>query len=94
MPVHAEFLLIGWTLQFAMGVAYWILPRFQGGASRASEAAARAAFILLNAGLWLPLLAAIPRLSPVAHVLGRSAEVLAALAFLIHAWPRVKAPSA
>lgn len=28
LPAHAEFLLLGWTLQLALGVAYWILPRF------------------------------------------------------------------
>ena len=28
LPPHLEFLLVGWTLQLAMGVAFWILPRF------------------------------------------------------------------
>ncbi|NOZ73444.1 MAG: hypothetical protein GXP38_16340 [Chloroflexi bacterium] len=26
LPVHMEFLLIGWMVQLAMGMAYWILP--------------------------------------------------------------------
>ena len=34
MPMHIEFVLIGWTLHLAMGVAFWILPRFARGPSR------------------------------------------------------------
>ena len=26
-PSHAHMLLVGWFLQFAVGVAYWLLPR-------------------------------------------------------------------
>ena len=33
LPAHIEFVLFGWTAQLAMGIAFWILPRF-GGASR------------------------------------------------------------
>ena len=29
LPSHIEFLLIGWTVQLALGVAFWILPRWQ-----------------------------------------------------------------
>jgi hypothetical protein len=32
LPLHNEFMLIGWTTQFAMGVAFWILSRFLHGA--------------------------------------------------------------
>ena len=28
LPMHVEFVLVGWTVQLAMGVAFWILPRF------------------------------------------------------------------
>ena len=33
-PIHMEFLLIGWFAQLAMGVAFWILPRFSSGQPR------------------------------------------------------------
>ena len=33
LPMHIEFVLIGWTMQLAMGVAFWILPRFSHGRS-------------------------------------------------------------
>ncbi len=28
LPVHMEFLLVGWLVQLAMGVAFWIFPRW------------------------------------------------------------------
>lgn len=91
LPAHIEFLLLGWTVQLAMGVAFWILPRFSRGPRRGDERLAWLAFGLLNIGVLLagigPLVAA-PALSV---FLGRAAETGAALAFAAHAWPRVKA---
>jgi cbb3-type cytochrome oxidase subunit 1 len=29
-PLHTELLLIGWMVQLAFGVAYWIMPRDRG----------------------------------------------------------------
>lgn len=48
-PPHVEFMLIGWTVQLTMGVAFWILPRFEGGVSRGAVGYAWFAFVLLNA---------------------------------------------
>jgi len=28
LPLHIEFVLVGWTLQLGMGIAFRILPRF------------------------------------------------------------------
>ena len=54
LPAHIEFLLVGWTIQLVMGVATWIFPRFGVRPSPyGSEAAAWAAFALLNAGVCL-----------------------------------------
>lgn len=91
LPAHIEFLLLGWTVQLAMGVAFWILPRFSRAPRRGNERLVWLAFVLLNLGVLLagigPLLAA-----PAWTVfLGRAAEAGAALAFAAHAWPRVKA---
>jgi hypothetical protein len=90
LPPHIEFLLLGWTLQLAMGVAFWILPRLQRGRERGNEALAWWAFGLLNVGVcvvgggWM---LALPGWLP---VLGRVIEAAAAIAFAAHAWPRVK----
>ena len=54
-PTHGHILFVGWFLQFAVGVGYWLLPR-----KRTPEQpdgynvrAAVAAFVLLNSGLLL-----------------------------------------
>ena len=89
LPMHYEFLLIGWTLQLAMGVAFWILPRYLHGAARGDERLVWLAYILLNVGVlgagmsaWLGL--------PGGVLAGRAAELLAALLFAFQAWPRIK----
>jgi hypothetical protein len=93
LPVHIELLLLGWTLNLALGVAYWILPRFKAGAPRGAAWPAWAAFALLNAGIalvcvapWLPVGA-----SADWQLTGRIAEIGAAALFALHAWPRVRA---
>lgn len=83
---HVEFLLLGWTAQLAMGVAFWILPRHPGG-SRGNEGLARAAFLLLNLGI---LSVALQALAPILLLAGRLAETGAGLLFLLHAWGRIR----
>ncbi len=89
LPAHIEFLLVGWTAQLALGVAFWILPRFTGG-SRGNETLAAWALALLNAGIWLAAAQGfIPALAFLA-LPGRFLQGLAALLFALHAWGRVR----
>jgi hypothetical protein len=90
LPAHIEFVLVGWTLQLVLGVAYWILPRFSRGSRRGNQPLAWAAFWLLNSGIAGSVLALLfPSYSwPV--FAARLAETAAILAFAVHAWPRVK----
>jgi hypothetical protein len=90
LPMHYEFLLIGWTLQLAMGVAFWILPRYLYGAARGDERLVWLAYVLLNAGVLSAGLGAWLGLPAGVVLAGRTAEVLAALLFALQAWPRVK----
>ena len=90
LPIHIEFLLIGWTVQLALGVAFWILPRFRTGVERGREEFVWLSYGLLNTGVLAAGLGQSVELPSIVPLLGRSAEVLAAAAFLIHAWPRVK----
>jgi hypothetical protein len=89
LPAHMELLLVGWVVQLAMGVAFWILPRFGQGASRGDERLAWLAFGLLNLGVVLIAAQPVIRLAwlPLA---GRLAESGAALLFLLSQWRRVK----
>lgn len=88
LPAHIECLLMGWTVQLMMGVAFWILPRFQG--QRGNETPAWAAFFLLNAGVLLAGFGPTLALAGGVMTAGRMAEVAAVAAFAIHAWPRIK----
>ena len=91
LPAHMALLLLGWTAQLILGVAFWILPRWRS--SRGDTRPAWAAVIFLNLGVWLvaaaPFLAWLTPLS----LLGRTLEAAAAALFALHAWPRVKPPA-
>jgi cbb3-type cytochrome oxidase subunit 1 len=87
-PAHIELLLVGWMLQLAMGVAYWILPRFQQ--QRGNAVAAWAAFWLLNAGVVLAIVAVLLPAHGWSAALGRLFDAGAAAAFAANAWPRIK----
>lgn len=89
-PLHAELLLIGWTLQLALGVAWWILPRFRSGPERGGDGLAWASFLLLNAGMMTTGVAGSLGGLAVWTATGRSVELLAAVIFASQAWPRVK----
>jgi hypothetical protein len=90
LPFHIEVLLFGWTVQMVMGIAFWIMPKFGGGASRGREWAAWAAFYLLNAGVWLVGGAPFVDATAAITLAGRLCETAAAACFLWHAWPRIK----
>ena len=89
LPWHMEFLLIGWMVQLAMGVAFWILPRYGSGPPRGKENWIRFAYGCLNFGIvlivvhaWLPAAWLL--------VLGRVLEAAAVLLFLTGNWRRIK----
>lgn len=88
LPSHIELLLVGWIAQLAMGVAFWILPRFQS--SRGDERPAWVAFALINSGLLLVVTASLLGAPPWIVLAGRLAETAAVAAFAVNAWPRVK----
>ena len=89
LPAHMELLLIGWTAQLALGVAFWILPRFGQGLPCGNEALGWFSFVSLNLGVWLVIVPAILPLAWLATT-GRILEALAALIFLFAVWRRVK----
>ena len=90
-PVHIDMLLFGWLVQFIMGVGYWIFPRYRG--QRGRPAAAWGAFVTLNLGLLLELYIPLSKTSHLAQWLTPLSLVLfglAALSFIVHAWPRIR----
>jgi hypothetical protein len=94
LPVHYEFLLMGWILNMAFGVAYWMFPRFTpketGMRSRGFVRAAWIGLFLLNAGILIFASTIVFSLSSQWQILGRLLEASGVVAFAINAIPRVK----
>jgi len=90
LPIHIEFDLVGWLVQLAMGVAFWILPRFSKGPPRGNERLSWFAFLMINAGI---LLVVSDSLFEAEWLIlgGRILETLALALFIVGNWRRVKA---
>ena len=89
LGAHMEFLLLGWMVQLAMGVAFWILPRFGSGAPRGNELLMWAAFAALNLGVWMAALQPYHMQSWLA-LTGRLLEAVSVFLFVFGSWQRVK----
>lgn len=89
LPAHIEFLLFGWIVQVAMGVAFWILPRYWKRPRRGNETLVIIAFVLLNSGIWAVVLSSIWFRSRWGLFAGRLLEIGAVLFFALHAWKRI-----
>jgi cbb3-type cytochrome oxidase subunit 1 len=88
IPVHADLLLSGWLAQLAMGVTYWIVPRFSNRQSpRGNPLWITFSFWTFNAGV---LLALFSPLQPTALGAGRGLQALGILLFIISIWRRIK----
>jgi hypothetical protein len=88
LPIHIEFAFVGWMIQLAMGVAFWILPRFPRGSPRGDERLSWLALILVNLGIFLVMLQG-PGLQWLS-VAGRAIETMAVILFVIGNWKRIK----
>jgi hypothetical protein len=97
-PAHAHMLFVGWFLQFALGIAYWLLPRRRSPQRPLGydERAAALAVVALNLGLVLraigePWQRAGQGNTLTLGLLSVSAllQVGAVMVFVIQLWPRV-----
>ena len=88
---HAELMLIGWTLQLALGVAYWILPKHAAGSALGPKPLALAIYPALNVGIAVCVVAWLALLPAIVLTTGRLLEFSAVGMFAIVAWRRVKA---
>ncbi|GAB1421643.1 hypothetical protein MASR2M15_18230 [Anaerolineales bacterium] len=90
LTLHIDIMIFGWTLQFAMGLSFFALPRFSPPMDRyGAEHLGWMSFATFNGGLCLLLL------SRWFHVdifsLIASGFVMAGVAFyVLMMWPRVK----
>jgi len=88
-PLHGELMLVGWAVQLALGVAYWILPKHPHAPVRGRPWPVAGSVLLINTGV---LLAGLGPLVGASHwiVAGRVAEATAVGLFAMTAWPRIK----
>ena len=100
MPTHSHLLLVGWLVQFVMGIAYWILPR-RRTARQPLGYSGKLAFTvygMLNVGLVLrvvfePMQIALPQTSPVDGVFLTVSGILqgvAGLLWMYQMWQRAR----
>ncbi len=95
-PVYVHLFMVGFVAQMIFGVAFWMFPRSSKDAPRGSERLALVTYIALNAGLIArtvaePLLALRPGAVWAAIlILSAVFQWLAALAFAVNTWARVK----
>jgi len=92
LPVHIELVLLGWTMQLAMGVAFWVLPRFSSALRYGNERLGWLAYLLLNGGLIIFVAGAWINGASLLLV-GRILELSAVVCFAVMIWPRIKALS-
>lgn len=87
---HVDLLLVGWMVQLAMGVAYWIFPRLpETRTERGRYAYAYGAAFFLNAGVWCYTFAIIQGWGWL-QIVGLAMQVSAICAYAYHIAPRVR----
>ncbi|MCC6615345.1 MAG: cbb3-type cytochrome c oxidase subunit I [Anaerolineae bacterium] len=89
LPVHIEMVLLGWTMQLAMGAAFWVLPRFSERARYGNERLGWLAYVLLNTGLAIFIYGSLSSGTLLVFV-GRCLELTSVFCFALMIWSRVK----
>jgi hypothetical protein len=91
-PAVFHFITVGWLSQMIFGVANWMFPRTSREHPRGYERLGWVAFVALNTGLALRAVSEPFQSHAVggpALALSGALQFLAALAWVIHIWPRV-----
>jgi len=89
LPLHIEMAIFGWIIQFTLGTAYWMLPRFLKGPQRGSRRLAFVMIITLNLGIALTLVDSLFSTSLPLMLAGRIFELLAVILFVSLHWQRI-----
>ena len=82
VAAHAAIALLGWLVQFTLGVGYWMLPKHAVEPARGPASAPWVTMVALNTGVIL--------LAAGAPVAGLSTALLGGLVFLATAGARIK----
>jgi len=88
LPLHIEILIFGWIIQFTMGTAYWILPRYLEGPARGNPHLSKIMVIIFNSGILVNLATSLEVISAGGYLWGRLLEVGAVGIFIFLHWNR------
>lgn len=88
LPVHIEMMIFGWIIQFTLGTAYWILPRFVEGEPRGNRKLTLMIPVLLNLGILLIIGGHLLHAGQEIRVLGKIAETATVPLFVTLHWKR------
>lgn len=89
LPAHYEMAIWGWMVQFVLGTAYWIFPRYLNLKPRGSERIAWLIVILLNSGVFLLVIKNLFQISQLFKISGRFL-IIASIGFFVSViWNRV-----
>ena len=88
LPVHIEMLIFGFIIQFTMGTAYWILPRFLEGPPRGNIGYSKWMVGTLNAGILINALSYLNIFPQWGTTVCRSLEIIAVILFIHLHWRR------
>ncbi len=89
LPIHYELAIWGWLVQFVMGTAYWMFPKYVNGKRRGSVAMAWGMVFVFNMGLSILVLSMLYRMEPLYIIAGRCLLVISVITFSLLMWRRV-----
>lgn len=89
LPMHMEFLLLGWLVQLAMGVVFWISPRFTGTKPRGNLGLINLVFWVFNIGVLFVSFAPYLYTSGL-KLIGKIMELISVVGFGVGTWNRIK----
>jgi hypothetical protein len=88
LPLHYEFAIWGWLVQFVMGTAYWMFPRFLSTPNRGNTEAAWTMVVLLNGGLLILAVSGWMQGGDFMAGTGRALIALSVVTFVLLMWKR------
>lgn len=89
LQLHIELALFGWLIQFVLGTAYWMLPRFLSHPKRGDRRLGWLMILLLNAGIWIYILSHFRIIPSAGFLAGRMLELSAVGVFVALHWNRI-----
>jgi heme/copper-type cytochrome/quinol oxidase subunit 1 len=89
LPMHNEITIFGWIIQFTLGTAYWMLPRFLQSPQRGKKFPAILMILLLNLGIIFVVINSLVQTTLSLSLTGRLFELAAVILFISLHWKRI-----